>query len=416
MKDELPLNVRYYGKDEPLPVQRVLRAGSLSVTFEEGDLVRVCWGNEEILRRIYVAVRDRNWGTVPRRLTGLNVKTDPGSFEASFQMEHLQNEIDFRWKAQIQGTPQGILEFSMEGEARSTFLRGRIGFCLLHPIERCAGKSFTVERPDGSVVRGSFPRIIASQDVLPGTESMRSLVYEVRPGLGVEIRFAGDIFQMEDQRNWTDASYKTFCTPLWLPYPVEIKQGARIKQGVTLRINAPPSSRARIQSSVNKLTISVGSQPTVPIPRIGLGVASHDQPLTARELSRLRQLRLSHLRVDLKLFDPYYRSLLSRVATDVEALGVCLEAAVFVSDAAEDELTSFVKTLKELRPKVGSFLVFHTAEKTSSEKWVGIARKLLHSWNPRVRVGGGTNAYFYHLNRLRPSGRLFHSPTATRLR
>lgn len=41
---------------------------------------------------------------------------------------------------------------------------------------------------------------------------------------------------MEDQRNWTDASYKTFCTPLHLPYPVRVRKGVRIDQAVELGI------------------------------------------------------------------------------------------------------------------------------------------------------------------------------------
>ena len=28
------------------------------------------------------------------------------------------------------------------------------------------------------------------------------------------LHYEGDIFETEDQRNWSDASYKTFCTPL----------------------------------------------------------------------------------------------------------------------------------------------------------------------------------------------------------
>ncbi len=39
---------------------------------------------------------------------------------------------------------------------------------------------------------------------------------------------------MEDQRNWTDASYKTYSTPLALPFPVEIRAGETVEQTVTL--------------------------------------------------------------------------------------------------------------------------------------------------------------------------------------
>ena len=37
-----------------------------------------------------------------------------------------------------------------------------------------------------------------------------------RDGATVDIVFGGEIFEMEDQRNWSDASYKTYCVPLGL--------------------------------------------------------------------------------------------------------------------------------------------------------------------------------------------------------
>ena len=42
--------------------------------------------------------------------------------------------------------------------------------------------------------------------------------------------FNGETFEMEDQRNWTDASFKTYCTPLSLPYPIKI---IKILGGIT---------------------------------------------------------------------------------------------------------------------------------------------------------------------------------------
>ena len=40
---------------------------------------------------------------------------------------------------------------------------------------------------------------------------------------------------MEDQRNWTDASFKTYSTPLRIPYPVEVAPGQDPVQAVTMR-------------------------------------------------------------------------------------------------------------------------------------------------------------------------------------
>ena len=43
--------------------------------------------------------------------------------------------------------------------------------------------------------------------------AIRTLSHEAAPGLSVSCRLEGDTFEMEDQRNWTDASFKTYVRP-----------------------------------------------------------------------------------------------------------------------------------------------------------------------------------------------------------
>ena len=76
--------------------------------------------------------------------------------------------------------------------------------------------------PDGSTTETEFPRLIAPQNPF---KELAGLSHEVAPGVWADWRFEGDVFETEDQRNWTDASFKTFCTPLRLPFPVEVPAG-----------------------------------------------------------------------------------------------------------------------------------------------------------------------------------------------
>jgi hypothetical protein len=46
----------------------------------------------------------------------------------------------------------------------------------------------------------------------------------------------GDVFEMEDQRNWSDASYKTYVRPLALPWPYRIPAGETVTQRIVLDI------------------------------------------------------------------------------------------------------------------------------------------------------------------------------------
>ena len=124
----------------------------------------------------------------------------------------------------------------MDGAARSTFLRNRIGFCVLHPIRECAGARCRLALADGTTRDAAFPRLVAGRN--PFVELV-GLSHEVTPGVWADLRFEGDVFETEDQRNWIDGSFKTFCTPLRLPFPVEIASGTRVRQAVALTIEGP---------------------------------------------------------------------------------------------------------------------------------------------------------------------------------
>ena len=392
----LPLQVLYTGTEEPSRETHELRAGLLTALYEEGSLRYIRWGSQEILRRIYVAVRDRNWGTVPAVLSDVRVEASLETFDIAFTARCKRNEIDFSWKGSIQGDAKGTIVFSMDGEAASTFLRNRVGVCVLHPIRECAGKACVIERVSGAVAKGSFPRYIWGQQPF---QDLRAISHEVAPGVRARVAFQGETFEMEDQRNWADASYKTYSTPLRLPFPVEVKKGTRISQSVTLTVEGVTPASRIIPPSI---PISLGSNPVCDLPRIGLCVASHGKPLSPQEGKALKALNLAHLRVDLKPSSPTVDKDLARAAADARAIGARLEIALHLTDAAEQEIKDLIPKLVQTDAPLATWLIFHHAEKSTQKKWVDLAREKLIPFHPDVRLGAGTDAYFAEINRSHP--------------
>ena len=402
---ELPRSVLHYGKDEPLPEQMQLCAGPLSMIFEAGDLRYIRLGDHEILRRVYVAVRDHNWDTILPRLSNVQIEREGDGFRITYDVENKGADVDFFWQGTITGDADGVITFSMDGEAVSTFRRNRIGFCVLHPMG-CAGVPCRIEKVDGAVEESAYPITIAPQYLIDGEikpvapfNNMRAVGYEVTSGVEAEVRFEGEVFEMEDQRNWTDASYKTYGTPLSESFPVEVPAGTKISQRITLilKTQSEPSTDKR-EAGGEPLTLRISSADARPLPRIGLGVASHGDPLNAGELERLKRLNLSHLRLDVDLTQPDYESTLRRAADEARALGVSLELALFLTDAAAEELRAFAEVVEQVKPPVGAYLIFHKSEASTSAQWVAQARRYLSD----AKVGAGTNAYFTDLNRGRP--------------
>ncbi|HCK09781.1 MAG TPA: hypothetical protein DHW45_07880, partial [Candidatus Latescibacteria bacterium] len=111
--------------------------------------------------------------------------------------------------------------------------------------------------------------------------------HEVVAGVTAEVRFEGDVFEMEDQRNWTDASYKTYCTPLANPYPVDVAAGTKIRQSVTISVSSWPDV---VNSVSEQVVVLVNPADRTPLPEIGLGCASQDEELSEDQVLRLQTL------------------------------------------------------------------------------------------------------------------------------
>lgn len=406
----LPQNVLYYGKEEPLPERVELRAGPLRLFFEDGDLRSLCWGEYEVLRRVYVAVRDHNWGTVPPVISNLKIQTSEDAFHITFQVENRQGEIDFAWQGVITGNTEGTVEYRMDGVARSTFLCNRIGFCVLYPAG-CAGAVCLIEHIDSSCERGKFPHWISPDQPVPPFSELRALTQWVAARQWMEVRFRGDIFEMEDQRNWTDASYKVYSTPLRLPFPVELPAGACIAQSITLRlIDKRPPERVRVVShhedrSPVEISLDLDS-PGAPFPPLGLCVASHGQPLSEKEIERLAALHLDHLRVDLPLEDQAYPVRLARAAGEARRLDLPLHVALLIPPDGDQALESFTQTLDQIRPRISVWLVYPARENyhggSPTRHVVALARKYLETKYPGAIFAAGTNADYIFLARTPP--------------
>ena len=73
-------NVIYYGKQEDLPECIDLHAGPLSLIYQSGEIRKICFGEKEVVQRIYANVRDRNWGTVQNKIQSEEIKMEDNSF------------------------------------------------------------------------------------------------------------------------------------------------------------------------------------------------------------------------------------------------------------------------------------------------------------------------------------------------
>jgi len=287
MPIQISNSIRVYGTDESVEAPRILEAGPLSAELDAGNLRHIRYHGREMIRAISFIVRDKNWGTYAPKISQLEVQEAPGSFRVSYEAVV---EGEFRYSAVITGEANGSLSFSGTGNAISDFLTNRTGFVVLHPIEGVAVAACTVEHVDGRIEETKFPLLI---DPVQPMRDLRAITHEFLPGLKVTCRMEGATFEMEDQRNWTDASYKTYVRPLALPWPYTIPKGTAIDQQVRLSVSG---SVANIESKERGSSVVIG-KPTVGsyMPPLGIGLHPKDSATNKENVAVIKDAAPAHL-------------------------------------------------------------------------------------------------------------------------
>lgn len=405
---QLSTHEMWYGRKAPPPEVVRLRAGWLEAEFENGDLRYIRLGQEELVRRIYVAVRDPNWNTIPGQLSHVHIEQGVDHFRIEYEAYHQAAPIAFRWRASFTGSPEGVITAAMDGTAEADFRYCRIGFCVLHPIAGIAGRRYSALTQHGPI-RGELPKSVAAQVIVDGFEApifppCSALTIQLDHGRQLHTVFEGDLFEMEDQRNWTDGSFKTYCTPLSLGYPHQARAGQEFHQKIVLQVEGAQKAQVSPQTAGDGLIeLHVAEDAGASLPSLGFELPESVPALSAREIDLLSGLRPDHLKASLHLGDPVWETELSRAAQQADALQSPLELAVFLNEQPEPALARLAQALEGV--PVARVLVFDersAAQETTSARVMHLARGLLSRALPGVPLYGGTNGNFAELNRQPP--------------
>ncbi|ESX21349.1 hypothetical protein [Mesorhizobium sp. LSJC264A00] len=390
-----------------------LSAGLLSADFVNGSLRTIRYGGIEVLRAIAYIVRDRDWGTYEPALTELAVDQDADSCSVSYSATCLApggSRLDFR--ATIKGSANGHLVFDVSAVPESDFETNRCGFCVLHPIAGLAGSPVTVEHTDGSVVATKLPLLI---DPWQPFKDLRAITHEVRPGITAECRMEGDTFEMEDQRNWSDASYKTYVRPLALPWPYVLPAGQTVSQTVSLRITGEGGMPAAA-SAAEPVSVELG-ETGQRLPDLGVIIYPDEVEAALANLSTLTELGPQQLVFH---YDPtrgHGVEALQSYARLTAAYPVqtTLECVVACAGDLDAELSGVADMVRQAGLKLSAIAVSPSVDRQSTppgsawpdcpplEDVYAAARRAF----PDIRLGGGMFSYFTELNRKRvPAGQL----------
>jgi hypothetical protein len=86
-----------------------LRAGPVVALLDGSDLRRIRVGDVELAQRIYPAVRDATWNTIPGELVERRIDQGSESFGVTLRLRHRFGDLDFYWDGRIEGDATGVV-------------------------------------------------------------------------------------------------------------------------------------------------------------------------------------------------------------------------------------------------------------------------------------------------------------------
>ncbi|MCS3444157.1 hypothetical protein [Microbacterium phyllosphaerae] len=322
-----------------------------------------------LLRAVRAVVRDRGWATVSVAVLRIDARAD--SLVLSLQHEGLGALLSSTLTVRAQ---RELLSVVWSATNAVPFETCRAGLVALHPPSD-AGRGVSVVHPDGSEERTAFPGEISPHQPIRG-------IRQLRIDEGPQITFSGDVFEMEDQRNWTDASFKTYSRPLDLPYPYALGEGETVVQSIV--ISAPAGTTGRVPSRADS---RIDLAEAGVFPDIGVEASTAPDPVPSSSVGSFRV-------VELDLTTPTWRAALDRAVQDGPPLDVRL-----VTGADERQVTAAAEALASLPEPPLRVAAFDRSTHVTSRELGARVRAALRAAGVDAAFVSGARSHFTELNR-----------------
>lgn len=355
-------------------------SGAWLVKLRGDEFAEISLHGQVLIRSIRALIRDQNWGTPEFRVK--KVSESANKLEIQLSSEGFGDHFAGTVKLEVKDL---TAEFEMSLSCKNDFLANRIGLTVLIPPV-LAGTDFEVQHSDGSQEKSKLPvKISPHQPVF----DISSLAWR-HLGLGVKLEFSGDVFEMEDQRNWTDASYKIYSRPLSLPFPYSVAQGENIIQKLVITAETLGAIEPEAgQRQENRIQL----QPAGIFPSIQLGAASAPD-VASGNFQKASTVGRFPVLVEVDLNTPNWKAALDRATHN--SAGIDLRVICGADSTEEDfhELLDAIVSLDILR-----IAVFDSDSHVSIGKTTKFMKQALDTRGIKTKVIAGARSHFTELNR-----------------
>lgn len=348
---------------------KIWKSGDWQIELREDEFADIKFQNQIVLRSVRAVIRDRDWNTADLVIDSFSESAN----ELKFSVHSTGFGAEFSGEvcAKVDGQ---VATFTMELSALSDYQTNRTGLIVLHSPD-VAGEALEVTHSSGQAESLKFPVSISpNQPVF----DIASLSWQHNQ-LQIDVAFAGDVFEMEDQRNWSDASYKTYNRPLSLPFPYKVSAGEKVLQIIKIHVQ-PTGSLVTAAKEIKIELTKVGKFPQI---QVGASTAPNEPtqftPFTDAVL------------VELDLQSTNWLAALERATKFAKALDV----RAIVADLQKlEELVALLVNIP-----VARIAAFDSKQHVTTQATTAALRKALKKFELDIEVVSGARSHFTELNR-----------------
>ena len=394
---------KLFGTDVADGKKRTLTAGSITAVLDNGALRYISAHGTEVLRGITFLVRDKNWGTYGPAIENLKIRQGMDGFKVSYEATCSDATQGIRYEVMIEASAKGVLRFMAKATPLTDFITNRTGFVVLHPLVGVVGEPVEIVHTDGKKQKTRFPKFIS-----PGQPvfEIRSLKHTVMPGMTATVLMEGNKFEMEDHRNWMDASYKTYVCSLLDPWPYSLKKGEAFEQSITVTLEGKPKVKAAKASA--GIAVQVGAAKGR-VPVIGIGVPMLEAATALKVVDEISAAAPAHLvcQIDGRNSGAEQTARAIQELKQKTSKPVTLEIVLPAKAPAMEEVAAIARAVRAggLLPDAIVITQMHdlkSFQPNTARPWgptyEDMAAAMRHHF-PGVALGGGMLSFFTELNR-----------------
>ena len=312
--------------------------GGFTLDLARAAIRNITYDGAQIIDLLYTAIRPLDWSTLSPDEHSEDTQIIGNDCVITIT-DVFTGVMTAQTKVILSDSNTFSVDYELQGLAEYPISRWGVCICLntadwMGSSVHSSGNTYSLmeniapQQVVDGVIQGLFPASFEMHFVAPDKRFIKALS-------------SGKVLEAEDQRNWTDNTYKIYSGSLSEPLPFIINAGSSWKQSVKFEVGAP----SQVASDPEKILI----REIEALPSIGLQF-NGDSLLAPDDLEKaFILLGIDHLRVNEESLTP------QKVATTASS-GLILEAALLSSNSGV-ELKADVLNLNQRVPDGSRLLI-----------------------------------------------------------